>query len=852
MSDDAPLARLLATLGEGEGEPDRDAVLSRFLEYVGDLGLEPYAAQEEAILELLSWKHVVLNTPTGSGKSLVALALHFQAMAEGRVSFYTAPTKALVNEKFFALCDAFGPEQVGLLTGDASVNRDAPILCCTAEILANMALRDDDVDVDYVVMDEFHFYGDPERGAAWQIPLITLKDTIFLLMSATLGDTTEIERRLSELTGRGVSVVRGGERPVPLTFEYRETPLHETIEELVAAGEAPIYLVNFTQKSCGEEAQSLTSLNICSRDEKARIGAELEGARFDTPYGKEFQRFVRVGIGVHHGGLLPKYRRVVERLAQTGLVKVISGTDTLGVGVNIPIRTVLIRQLFKFDGEKTVLLTARQFHQIAGRAGRKGFDDHGRVVVQAPEWVIENKRLDQKVMKNPNLKKKVVRKRPPPGAVPWDAGTFERLVASPPEPLQQQLDVTHGMIVNLLQGEVTSPGGGYGRLVEIIRRSHAAESRKKGLRRKAAALFRSLRTAGIVEVTPGGEGRRATISVREDLQHDFSLNQALSLYLVQTLDLLEPESESHALDMLSLVEAILEDPKVVLFRQVDRLKGELIGRLKAEGVEYEDRMKELEKVTHPQPKGEFIRETFDAFAEAHPWVGSEDIRPKSVAREMYETCYGFNDYVQLYGLARSEGVLLRYLAQTYKAAVQTVPVQCWTEPFEDVLAYLHGLVRRTDSSLVEEWELLVAGPTERPEEEAPERRERERDLLDDPRAFRARLRNELHVLLRALATRDFEEAASLVRQTEERSWTASDLEGAMAPFFEEQGSADLTPRARLPHNTAVVEEGPRLYRAMQKIVGPEGDDDWMLDCVVDLRGQTVGAGPLIELRRIGV
>ena len=461
MTDRAPLAELLAAFGDGEGgDADRDEILSLFLDYVADLGLEPYPAQEEAILELLSWKHVILNTPTGSGKSLVAVALHFQAMAEGRVSYYTAPTKALVNEKFFALCDAFGADSVGLLTGDASVNRDAPIICCTAEILSNMALREDDLEVDYVVMDEFHFYGDPERGAAWQIPLIAMKDTVFLLMSATLGDTEEIVRRLSGFSGRDVAVVMGGERPVPLEFEYRDTPLHETIEDLLEAGEAPIYLVNFTQKACAEQAQNLMSINVCSREEKRRIADELEGERFETPYGKEFQRFVRHGLGVHHGGLLPKYRRIVERLAQTGLIKVISGTDTLGVGVNIPIRTVVIRQLYKFDGEKTAILTARQFHQIAGRAGRKGFDDKGRIVVQAPEWFIENKKIDQKIRKNPNLKKKLVRKGPPRGSLPWDAGTFERLVAAPPEPLEQQLDVSLGMLINLLQSGVDRRGGG--------------------------------------------------------------------------------------------------------------------------------------------------------------------------------------------------------------------------------------------------------------------------------------------------------------------------------------------------------------------------------------------------------
>lgn len=848
---------LRAHLDDIEGEADsvdRDEVLSSFLDYVTDLGLEPYPAQEEAILELLSWKHVILNTPTGSGKSLVALALHFQATAEGRVSYYTAPTKALVNEKFFALCEAFGADMIGLLTGDASVNHDAPIICCTAEVLSNMTLRQDDVGVEYVVMDEFHYYGDRDRGVAWQIPLITMRDSQFLLMSATLGDTTELEERLASMTNRKVAVVRGAERPVPLEFEYRETTLHDAIADLLEAGEAPIYLVNFTQKSCAEQAQNLMSINVCSKEEKREIGRDLEEVIFDTPYGKEFQRFVRHGLGVHHAGLLPKYRRIVERLSQRGLIKVISGTDTLGVGVNIPIRTVLIKQLYKFDGEKTRILSARQFHQVAGRAGRKGFDDHGRVVVLAPEWVVENQKIDQKLVSHPHLKKKLVKKRPPDGAIQWSEKTFNKLVTSPPEPLEPQFEVTHAMLINLLQADIDAPGGGYGRLMGLIERVHGTPGQRSHHRRRAAALLRSLLKAGVVDVIPGDDGP-ARIEVRPDLQADFSLNQTLSLYLVQSLELIDRDSDDYHLEALTLVEAILENPRVVLYRQIHRLRGELIGKLKAEGMPYEERMMELEKVEHPKPMEEFIYETFEAFVATHPWVGNENIRPKSIAREMYELCFEFNDYVRLYGLSRSEGVLLRYLSQAYKAAVQTVPEEAWTEGFVDVLAYLHGVVTRTDSSLIQEWELLVSNPAEVDEEveelEPVEREEQPWDVAADERAFRARVRNELHVVLRALADRNWEQAASRLRQTEEHRWTPEEIEAAMEPFFEESTSIDVTPRARLAHNTILREDEPRRWTAQQKIIDDEGNDDWVVDCVIDLTTPRAPDSPLIDLRHLG-
>ena len=872
MTGEAPLQRrLLALKGRGD-KTDPDEILSSFLDYTSEIGLELYPAQEEAILSLLEWKHVVLNTPTGSGKSLVAMAMHFQAMAENRASFYTCPIKALVNQKFFDLCDLFGAGNVGLLTGDACVNRDAPILCCTAEILANLALRDEHVVADYVVMDEFHFYGDRERGAAWQIPLVTLPGTLFLLMSATLGDVTHIAEELKGYTGREIAVVRGGTRPVPLEFEYRETPLHETIEDLVRAGEAPVYLVNFTQRACGEEAQSLLSVNVCSREEKQAILREIEGFRFDTPYGKELSRFIRSGIGVHHAGLLPKYRLLVEKLSQAGLLKVVSGTDSLGVGVNIPIRTVVFTRLCKYDGERTGILSARQFHQIAGRAGRKGFDDHGKVAVQAPEHVIENKRIELKIKANPHLKNKLVKKRPPEkGYVHWDKSTFDRLLKSEPEPLEPVFEASHGMIVNVLR--CGDPGRGYPRLLSIIGRAHLSQAEKRRQRKRAAVLFRSLVRAGLVEIVPR-QGKGATVRLRGDLQTDFSLHQTLSLYLVMTLDLLDADSVTHGLDMLSLVEAVVEDPDVILMRQVDRIKDELVPRLKAEGVEYEKRMEILERIEHPKPLREFIYETFSAFAETHPWVGEENIRPKSVARDMFERCLGFNDYVKEYGMARAEGVLLRYLSQVYKNAIQTVPTSHWTDEFEDVLAFLRTVVYRTDASLLAEWESMMDGEPVRPvgplgdeistqaalgggapkawRGTSPQAGLPGEILVADFKAFSRRVRTELHLLLRALASQDYEEACNLVRQTEENAWTADRFKEAMVPYFEAHASIDVTPAARRNEYTLIREAGPKRFEAIQRIKDPEGDEDWALHGVVDLTQARDESEPLIELIRIGV
>jgi superfamily II RNA helicase len=829
-----------------EGSRDPDFLLEGFLDWVSDTGLTPYPEQEEAILELLADRHVVLSTPTGSGKSLVALALHWKGLCEGKRSFYTAPVKALVSEKFFALCDELGADNVGMLTGDASVNRDAPVLCCTTEVLANMALRHGrGLDAPYVVLDEFHYYADRDRGTAWQIPLITLPDTLFLLMSATLGNTASIEERLERATGRGVAHVHSDDRPVPLDFEYRETPLHETLEDLIERNRSPVYVVSFTQRECAELAQGLTSSAFVGKEERRRISEVLADASFASPYGKDLKRFLSHGIGVHHAGLLPRYRLLVEQLAQQGLLKVICGTDTLGVGVNVPIRTVVFTALSKYDGEKTSLLSARDFKQIAGRAGRKGFDDRGSVVCQAPEHVIENKRIAAKAAAKGS--KNVKRKSAPQGFVAWNEETFERLIEKPPEPLRSSFDVTHGMLVSLLQRDVGTDAGGYRAVATLIERCHETDAAKSRLRRRAAERFRSLRSAGVVDVIESDFGA-PEVQVRDDLQIDFSLHNTLSLYLVEAARALDPDSDAYALELLSLVEAIQEDPRVILREQVHKAKGELVAKLKAEGVDYEDRMRKLEEVSYPKPEEHFIHQTFHLFAEEHPWVRDDDVRPKSVAREMVEGLRGFADYVKEYGLARSEGVLLRYLSQVHNTLAKSTPESEKTEAVYDVLGYLHTMLARVDSSLVEAWESLAEGAPTRggaPEIPAPAF-----DLAKNERALRARVRQELLALVVALARQDYDEAAQYL-QSESTAVMAEELEAALAPYFAEYETILLTPEARRAHHTRLVTTAPRCWDVTQVLLDPAGDHVWAIHGEVDLRQARDVEGPLVRLIRIG-
>jgi superfamily II RNA helicase len=846
-----------APLAPPGGRLSADEILERFLAYTASRGLSLYPAQEEALFEVLADKHVVLATPTGSGKSLVATAFLYKALCDGATGFYSCPVKALVNEKFFDLCAAFGPENVGLVTGDASVNRTAPILVGTAEILANIAMRSARPPAERVVMDEFHYYGDRERGIAWQLPLISLKEATFLLMSATLGDTTTIEKRIKAFTGREVASVRGAVRPVPLSFEYRETALHETIADLMRENRSPVYLVNFTQRAAADEAQNLMSVDICSKPEKEAIKTALGGFRFDSPYGKELQRFVRHGVGLHHAGLLPRYRRLVERLAQQGLLKMVSGTDTLGVGVNIPIRTVLFTQLCKYDGQKDGILGVREFLQIAGRAGRKGFDERGWVVAQAPAHVVENRKLAAKAAVSG---RKIHPQKPPlKGYVHFDRPTFERLVNGTPEPLESRFAVTHGLLLALLQGErgqrEVGRGGGYRRLLETIAACHDSDVLKRRHRRTAAACFRTLHRAGLIELRIDERARAPHPQPHPSLQHDFSLHHTLSLYLVDTLALLDPASESYALDLLSLVEAILENPRPVLMAQLDRLKRETLDQLKAKGVEYEQRIEELDKLEWPKPNRDFIYDTFNAFSDRHPWVGTENISPKSVAREMLERFCSFHDYVRDYGLQRAEGVLLRYLSDTYRTLAQTVPSRFLTPAVDDLALDLGSLVRNVDASLLEEWEALRSGAPPIPDQATPSRRER--DLAADPRALAARLRTELHRLLGALARRDWEEALLALAQRPDSdlpAWTPERLAAETAPYFAEHPAMLTTPLARNPRNTVIRPSpaGPRQWEVEQRIIDAEGDEDWAVHTRVDLSaGTPPDEAPIIELVRIG-
>ncbi|WP_432836927.1 DEAD/DEAH box helicase [Dactylosporangium sp. CA-092794] len=819
---------------------DPDAVFEAFSGWAAEQGLNLYPHQEESLIEIVSGANVILNTPTGSGKSLVAAGAHFAALATGRTTFYTAPIKALVSEKFFALVDMFGPENVGMLTGDASVNADAPIICCTAEILANIALRDgDQADVGIVVMDEFHFYADPDRGWAWQVPLIELPQAQFVLMSATLGDVTRFEDDLTRRTGRPTAVVKNAERPVPLMFTYSMDPLHETIEELLGTRQAPIYIVHFTQAAALERAQALMSINVSTRAEKDMIAEAIGNFRFTAGFGKTLSRLVRHGIGVHHAGMLPKYRRLVETLAQAGLLKVICGTDTLGVGINVPIRTVLFTALSKYDGTKTRLLYAREFHQIAGRAGRAGFDTVGTVVVQAPEHVIDNERALAKAGDDPKKRRKVVKKKPPEGSIGWGRPTFDRLVDAEPEPLKSSFQVSHAMLLNV----ISRPGDAFAAMRHLLTDNHEDRPAQLRLIRRAIAIYRALLAGGVVEQLPepDEEGRRVRLTV--DLQMDFALNQPLSPFALAAIELLDREAPGYALDVLSVIESTLDDPRQVLSAQQFKARGEAVAAMKADGIEYEERIELLESVTHPRPLADILDNAYHLYKQGHPWVADYALSPKSVVRDMYERAMTFVEYVGFYSLSRSEGLVLRYLADAYKALRQTVPEDARTEDLTDVIEWLGELVRQVDSSLIDEWERL-RNPTDEP---VALRDERPPAVTRNLRAFRVLVRNALFRRVELAALSRYDELGEL---DGEHGFTASAWQDAIEGYFEEYDSLGVGPDARGPA-LLVIDQKPDRWQVRQIFDDPEGDRDWAIVAEVDLAESDAQGAAAVRVLSVG-
>ena len=872
----------------------------RFMEWVSSRGIEPWEHQEDALFSLAAGSNVILGTPTGSGKSLVALGMLFMAMASGQRAYYTAPIKALVSEKFFYLVDILGRDNVGMITGDSHINTGAPVICCTAEILANQALREgEDADVGCVAMDEFHFFSDPDRGWAWQVPLLTLPHTQFLLMSATLGDMTAIGDTLTRTTGRDLELIADAPRPVPLSYEYVKTALEGTVELALRQGDSPLYIVHFSQDAALQSARALASYGVASKEQREAIKEAIKGGRFTTAFGKTLKHLISSGVGLHHAGMLPRYRLLVEKLAQQGLLPVICGTDTLGVGINVPIHTVLLTGLTKFDGYKQRRLRSREFHQIAGRAGRSGFDTEGVVIAEAPEYEIENHKAELKAMGDPKKMKKLKKKRPPEGFVTWNEDTFTRLIESEPETLKPRLRITHSMVL----AEVEQGGDAWERVLALIDASLQTPEEKAKLKGRAAEIFATLIDAGVVVQEACGTGADANggnvnsipaVSLTEapenleelraldaerdekdandevsqavveegtatghpldgaanyfltvDLPEDFALDQPLSPFLLAALELLDPKSPTYTLDLISMVEATLEDPKQILRAQERRARDAAMNAMKAEGVDFEERLDRLQDVTYPKPLEEMLDVAFATYCAQVPWANDYELSPKSVLRDMLETGCDFKSYIAQYKIARCEGILLRYLTEAYRSLDRTIPVERRTEELDDIVSWLGLVVRSVDSSLVDEWANAGMEPGAAPIKHGDE-------VVADRRGMTLMVRNTLFQRVRLAA---LDRADALGDLDVDWGFGESRWARVLDAFYEAHEDLLIDADARSAAFLEIDESDEQtdhVWHVHQVFHDSDGDHDFGIMADVDLDATQDGDGIVFKNYRAGV
>lgn len=838
-SDFGSLGALAPAWREGDAVGEEEA-LETFYEWLAEHEIDLWPHQDEALMSLMVGDHVILGTPTGSGKSMVAIGMMFMALCSGKRAFYTAPIKALVSEKFFGLVNMLGRENVGMITGDSQINPQAPVICCTAEILANQALREGEwSDVGCVAMDEFHFYSDPDRGWAWQVPLLTLPHTQFLLMSATLGDVFQIAQALESKTGTTVDIIADAPRPVPLEYKYELMSLEGTVELALRNNEGPLYIVHFSQDAALASAQALSSFGVTSKEQREQIKATLGAGKFTTQFGKTLKRLLLSGIGVHHAGMLPRYRLLVEKLAQQGLLPVICGTDTLGVGINVPIHTVVLTQLTKFDGHKMRRLRSREFHQIAGRAGRSGFDTEGVVVSLAPEFEIENAKLLAKAGDDPKKRRKVKRKKPPEGFVVWNEDAFNRLIAAAPETLTPRMRITHSMVL----AEVEQGGDARARVDQLIDDSLQKPEDKLKLKVRASEVFRTLIDAGVVEIEEDENGD-PDYYVTMDLPEDFALDQPLSPFLLAALELLDPESETYTYDIISMVEATLEDPRQVLRAQERKAKDAAMAAMKADGVEYEERLDRIAEVTYPRPLRELLFAAFDKYCESVPWARDYYVRPKSVLRDMLESAADFKGYIQKLGIMRYEGALLRYLSEAYRALDRTLPFDKRSEEMEDIIAWLGLVVRSVDSSLVDEWEQAGQELDARP----PEAKDA---VVHDRRGLTVLVRNALFRRVRLAAADDHE---ALGEADVDNGFSVHKWRAALDEYYDVHEDVLVDADARSMAFLAIDEsdeDSEHVWHVQQTFSDPDGDHDFAIRADVDLDATQEGDGVVFKDYRVG-
>ncbi len=442
------------------------AFVDRFL---WSRGLEPYAVQEQAIAQIIAGKSVLVTVPTGTGKTVMAKAGIYAAFERGRTAVYTTPLRALTEEKYRELCDDFGAGNVGMATGDFKINREAPIQVEVAEILWNRIVSDKNVSpADVVIMDEGHYFNDQERGYVWEQSIIGLDPrSQLVVLSATVGHPERFCHWVELTRRQPMGLVESRERRVPLVHEFREEFLIETVKDLAHRGDVPAIVFVFGRELCFEVARLIKSARRFTTDEeRARIEKLCDETLLPAGVAKELKPLLAHGIGIHHAGILPRYKQLVEQLTLERLVKFVVCTETIAAGINLPARTVVFPSLRKYIQKQPRLVTAAEYHQMSGRAGRPQFDDKGLAITLAPEDVVSDLRKELKdSARRPAYDESKVRKSvynrarsdaQRKGEVCWTPDDHAALVSGEPAELKSKTKITAEQVLAIGLPDLTT------------------------------------------------------------------------------------------------------------------------------------------------------------------------------------------------------------------------------------------------------------------------------------------------------------------------------------------------------------------------------------------------------------
>jgi len=699
---------------------DAELELSFYEKFLLGPGIEPYPVQELAIGHIFAGRSVLVTVPTGTGKTLMAKAALHLAVGRGQRAIYTTPLRALTEEKFRELSSDFGEANVGFATGDYKVNREAPIQVEVAEILWNRIVADKHVcPAEIVVMDEGHYFNDPERGYVWEQSIIGLDPrTQLVVLSATVGHPerfcqwVEVTRRVP------MELVDSRERKVPLVHEYREDMLIDTVRELAHTGDVPAIVFVFGREQCFEVARLLKSCRRFTTDEeKAKIDELCNEALLPAGCAKELRPLLGHGIGIHHAGILPRYKQLVEQLALERLIKFVVSTETIAAGINLPARTVVFPSLRKFIKQQPRMMTAAEYHQMAGRAGRPQFDDRGLAITLAPEQVVSDLKKELKHTKDVERAKKTVYGRARNdaqrrGDVIWTPELHQELVKGEPAELRSKTKISAEQVLaiglpdlaektlpgtdveaRMAEAEASLPPSMRLDIVTVIDNLLLGPKDRSELQKILAQLVANMRAIGVLDE----HGKQ----IAGDMIRNLQGMDGLFIYYVLFNHQLE------YVELRELVEYLLDHD--IIQRMIDR-KGEdekrewmrtwlRDQRLENPHVTWDDAEAQWEK-EHPRPltKIELIHQEF-ASKVPHPELHGGK-RAKNVWAQLEDGGFSFLEFVEKHHLDHEEGNLFTYLVRVMNFAAKLYEASQLTE-FEDMADRVKKLLARIDLRLIE-------------------------------------------------------------------------------------------------------------------------------------------------------